>query len=290
MSNVNTMADVQTGQEVVLPERGLSELTEPKFTATQIENDCPARLQQIGREIAERLKKAEKQAKLAADHVIAVDKRLAEAKALCDGGGFHALQKKFFPNLGKSRVYELLAIGTNKKSVEEIKADTRARVAKHRANKATALVSVTVTEKSGPQPGARGGPKEDGRLEDTSVTSEQAPNPSKPRSAAAPGDEAERAFTVRVMELYRTTAKRPPERFSSSTAPVEVFAWLGNLFTDIANIKKSDAAKLELITALPENGTASAEQSAGGTEDQLRTRDAELGDDLDASVAALLKR
>jgi hypothetical protein len=49
MSTATLTADVKTGQEVVLPERGPSELTEPKFTAAQIEAECPPRLQAVGR-------------------------------------------------------------------------------------------------------------------------------------------------------------------------------------------------------------------------------------------------
>ena len=51
MSTVKAIADVQPGQEIVLHERGLSELTGPKFTAEQIQMACPARLQDIAREI-----------------------------------------------------------------------------------------------------------------------------------------------------------------------------------------------------------------------------------------------
>ena len=159
MSTVNAMADVQTGQEVVLPERMPSEQTEPKFTADQVEKKCPDRLRQIGKLITARLEKIDKQIKQAEDHFISVNQLIAQAKELCDEGGFNAFREKFFPNLGTSRVYELLAIASNKKTVEETRASNRLRVAKHRANKAEAPVSVTVTEKSKPEPGARGGPK-----------------------------------------------------------------------------------------------------------------------------------
>ena len=125
-------------------------ITETKFTAEQIETNCPDQLQRLGKEIAARIRKADKQLEQAENHAISVNQLIAEAKELCDGGGFHAFQKKFFPDLNKSRAYELLAIGTNKKSVEEIRADTRARVAKHRASKAAAPNSVTVTENAEP--------------------------------------------------------------------------------------------------------------------------------------------
>jgi hypothetical protein len=70
---------------------------------------------------------------------------------------------------------------------------------------------------------------------------EPKPEPAKPRDAVAPSDEAKRAFTVQVMELYRGTAKRSPERFSATALPVEVLARLGHFLTDIANLKKSEA-------------------------------------------------
>src|SRR5262249_19834655 len=44
-----------------------------------------------------------------------------------------AFHEKFFSNLGRSRVYELLAIGTGKKTVEDVRKDNRERKAKQRA-------------------------------------------------------------------------------------------------------------------------------------------------------------
>src|SRR3954463_13547634 len=89
-------------------------LSKPKLTAEQVEAGCPHHLQQIGKEIAERVKKADKQVEQAQNHSISVERLIAQARELCDDGGFKAFQEKFFPNLGKSRIYELLAIGTNK--------------------------------------------------------------------------------------------------------------------------------------------------------------------------------
>jgi hypothetical protein len=72
----------------------------------------------------------------------------------------------------------------------------------------------------------------------------------------APGDKALRAFTLLVLELDRRTAERPPsQRFSATTVPVEVLARLGNLLTDIANIRKSEAVTSALT------GTVSVGQS-----------------------------
>jgi hypothetical protein len=111
--------------------------TELKFTAAQIEMDCPARLQEIGRETAERLVKARKQAAVARkqveksdkqieeshkqieesekqigrahDHINAVTKLMAEAQGLCDDGGFDAFRKKFFPHSNRLHFHELPA-------------------------------------------------------------------------------------------------------------------------------------------------------------------------------------
>ena len=127
MSTANARADVQTGREVVLPEHGQSELTEPKFTATQIEKNCPARLQQIATEIAERHERARKQAGIAADHLIAIEKLLAEAKGLCDRGGFNKFRELYCPNLRKSQAYALRAIAGAKKTFAEHRTEERER-------------------------------------------------------------------------------------------------------------------------------------------------------------------
>src|SRR5947208_2236634 len=184
---------------------------ETKFTAAQIEENCPVMLQDLGKRIAVDSEKAQKCEDKADQHYTAVAQLLATAHGACEEGGFNAFREMFFPNLGKSRVHELLAIGTNKKSFEQVKASTRARVAKHRANRAAAPASVTVTDK--PEPGVQAAPKEHGEIEASSVASEQTREPAKPRSPVTPGDEAMRAFTEQVMELDRRTAKRPPERF-----------------------------------------------------------------------------
>src|SRR2546421_4453649 len=123
---------------------------EDKFTAAQIVENCPVMLQDLGKRIAVHSEKAQKCEDKADQHYTTVAQLLATAHGACEEGGFNAFREMFFPNLGKSRVYELLAIGTNKKSFEEIKDSNRARVAKHRANKAAAPASVTVTEKSEP--------------------------------------------------------------------------------------------------------------------------------------------
>jgi hypothetical protein len=274
MSTANAPADIQTSREAVLSEQGQSELTKPKFTAAQIQEDCPARLQQIAREITERQKKAQKQAELAADHLIAIEKLLAEAKELCDGGGFYKFRELYCPKLGRSQAYVLHAIAGGKKTLVEHRTAERERKQRARANqRAAAAKSGTVpdnlkrpeahTDASSPEP--------------TSTAEELTPEPKKPRSAVAPGDEALPFFTARVMELDRTTHKRPPERFSATAVPVEVLARLGCLLIDIANFKKSETVKPAPSAG---GGLTSVEPSA---------EDLRIDDELDARVSARLE-
>ncbi len=109
-------------------------LAAPKLTAAQIQKNCPPRLRQIGKEITERLAKADKQTQLAQDHLIAIQQLLAEAEKLCDGGGFKKFHELFCPQLGKSQAYALLAIGAGKKAFAEHRADECERKRRTRAN------------------------------------------------------------------------------------------------------------------------------------------------------------
>lgn len=115
-----------------------------KLTATQINKDCPKDAEQWGNQIVGHYKKALQYEGKAEQQWIAIGQYLAKAKEACDAGGFEAFRQKFCPAIGKSRTYELLQIGTSKKTVEELKSATRKRVAKHRAK--AAAVSVTVTD------------------------------------------------------------------------------------------------------------------------------------------------
>ncbi len=251
--NNSNVTEVGTSSDVVEIAPPAQDVTtaEPKFTAARVAEDYPPRLQEIGREITERLEEAYEQKKLADDHVIAVKKLIAEAKELCDVGGFDAFREKLFQNLGKSRAYEMLAIATNKKTIEETRAGTRERVAKHRANKAEATFSVTVTDEP-LEP--REAPIECGTLETASNPPEQALEPVKLRRGRAPAvDEALRDFSARVQDLDRRTDKKPARRFAGTTVPADKLARLGKLLTDLANLKKNDAAKP--VAALPGNGT-----------------------------------
>jgi hypothetical protein len=157
--------------------------TTHKFTAMQVEKkDSPAILQDLGKRIAVHLDKARKCEEKAEQHYTAIAQHLAKAKEACDDGGFNAFREKFFPELGKTRIYQLLAIATNKKSVEQIRADTRERTARSRANK-KAEASATVADKPEPAPETVGaaGSSSRGR---------------KPRRAVTPKDEALFDFTA----------------------------------------------------------------------------------------------
>jgi hypothetical protein len=119
-----------------------------KVTAAQIKKGCPVEVQALGRRIAAHLQKvrdyearAQEKAgvelRKADDNWTTVTQLLVEAKAKCDIGGFTAFKEKFCPNLSRSRIYELLQIGSGKKTVEQVKAGSRGRKAKQRAkNKA----------------------------------------------------------------------------------------------------------------------------------------------------------
>jgi hypothetical protein len=222
-------------------------ITKPKFTAADIEKDCPDRLQQLGKQIAARLEKIDKQMVQAENHSISVNQLITQAKELCDEGGFNAFREKFFPNLGKSRIYELLAIGTSKKSVEEIKAGTRARVAKHRANKTAAPASVTVTDKTE----AQDAPMDAG-------SAEAACAPAAPTKRRMGDLQALVAFSTAVRELIRVTGNEKAERFAKTSVTADELARLGTFFTDIANLKVSGAD----VPVLPGNGTAAAPEQS----------------------------
>ena len=114
-----------------------------KITAAQIKESFPAELEDLGELIAVHLEKSRKYDDKADQHRATAGRYLAQAKDLCDEGGFEAFREKVCPDLGRSRAYELLAIANNRKSVSELRASTRERVARHRANKTE---SVTVTD------------------------------------------------------------------------------------------------------------------------------------------------
>ena len=159
-------------------------------------------MQQIGKEITERLAKADKQTELAQNHLIAIDQLLAEAKGLCDGGGYSKFRELFCPQLGKSQAYALLAIARGKRTLAEHRAEERQRKQKTRANQKAAVAnSGTVPEKSGPEAG--GAPTEVSPADAHSIVPGQTPEAVKPRRAVAPKDEALFDFTARVCDLMQ---------------------------------------------------------------------------------------
>src|SRR5262249_11268973 len=118
--------------------------------------------------------------------------------------GFNAFREKFFPDLGKSRVYELLSIATNKKSSEDIKAGTRKRVADHRARKRND--SVTVTEKPSPTPEPQDGIAMGGKVQAEAIITAEKPEPAEPRCAATSNDEGLLGLSIELKRASKGEA------------------------------------------------------------------------------------
>jgi hypothetical protein len=126
-----------------------------KFDELQIKKGA---LEDLGKEIAARLEKirgyeaaarekAGVELQKADDHWISITQTLARVKAQCSGMGFKAFKERYCPDLGRSRVYELLAIGSGKKTVEETRLETRKRTAKSRAK--VSATDASVADKPG---------------------------------------------------------------------------------------------------------------------------------------------
>jgi hypothetical protein len=133
-------------------------MTPGKFDDRQIEGGALANL---GKEIAARLQKVQAyevaarekagvELQKAQDHRDAIAKLLYEARAKCRGSGFKVFKEKYCPDLGRSRIYELLAIGSGKKSLEESRADKRASVAKSRRKASATSPPVADTPEAPP--------------------------------------------------------------------------------------------------------------------------------------------
>jgi hypothetical protein len=251
---------------------------EHKITAEQIKMGCPARLQHLGEQITKRFERAREHAKLLDEEVIGLQKLIAEAKELCDKEGFVAFREKFFPNLRKSRVYELLAVVREKKSLADQKASTRERVAKHRAKQAASVNSVLVTENLGDgadtaEPAAvplsvtvtenleyaPSAPPVDDACDDGAPLVPE-PRPVGTRSKIATGDRPIIEFSSTVMELVRRTKNKDVEHFAKTSVSVRDLAQLGKFFTDIANFKSSSS--LEQMQALPDDTARSNSEAS----------------------------
>jgi len=111
-----------------------------KFTATDVQQACPEVLEDLSKRINGHLDTAAKydtsvkhSREKAKQNRISAGIYLAQAYAACDEDGFAAFHKKLLPNLGRTRIFELIAIGAGRKSVEGIQKANRDRKAKQRA-------------------------------------------------------------------------------------------------------------------------------------------------------------
>jgi hypothetical protein len=247
--------------------------TDQKITAEQVENCCPDELQELAKRISVQYEKARRYEEKADQHDRSIGQHLAKAREACDEGAFNAFREKFCPYLGKSRVYELLAIGENRKSLEETRKTNRERVAKHRAAKSITSVAPHggacfgaaaagdqgvryVTDEPEPHVAPREISKVAGN-----TGSEPTPEPQTPRRAYTPNDQALITFSAIVVDLLRRTAKQRPERFAATSVPADDLARLGKFLTDVASLAKS-RPRLNAIVRHEGNVTVSAEESA----------------------------
>ena len=109
-------------------------------------------LHHLGCEIRARLGKLNYHGGKAVDWKDSIDRLLADAAKLCDRKGFEAFKEHCCPEFCESWTYQLLAIEEGRKTIEELRAATRLRVAKHRAGKRAVTKSNSVT----PAPAASG--------------------------------------------------------------------------------------------------------------------------------------
>lgn len=118
------------------------------LTAAMIADNCPDKLADLGKRITVHLEKAAQCDKKADDHRASAGQYLLQAREACDEDGFDAFREKFCPELGRTSVYEMLAIATGKKSVEEVRASSAERSKKYRARKKVELAVRDVTDSS----------------------------------------------------------------------------------------------------------------------------------------------
>jgi hypothetical protein len=95
-----------------------------RITASEIKKGCPAILLNLSKRVVAYLEKAQKYEEKA-DHYTTASQYLAQAKAICNEGGFAAFWDRFCPSLGRSRAYELLAIAAGNKTIADVRADRR---------------------------------------------------------------------------------------------------------------------------------------------------------------------
>ena len=232
--------------------------TEHKVTAAQIEEKCPDELQGWGENIATHYERALKSEEKADQHYRSIGQYLAKAKEACDEAGFEAFREKFCPNFGKTRAYELLAVGQNKKSIADLRASTRERVARHRAKQSDDARAEDsrvryVTDKTGAE-------AQQEVPERAATVEGAAAEPAKPRRAVSPGDPSLREFDRLVVELSRKVSKFSPERFVATAVPADGLARLGKVLTEVAALLKEHQDNKPTIRA--HGNDVSPEQSA----------------------------
>ena len=145
---------------------------------------------------------------------------LKEAAAYCDVGGFNAFRKRHCPSLGRSRAYELLAIASGKKTVEEVKATKAAGQARYIA-KLKQAAAVTIAEA--------------GRTRRRSSISE-----------GQQVDHSVRQFTGPVLELVLLTETAKPAEFASTTVKTQDLLKLADFLRAVA-----DAQRPKLRVVMP---------------------------------------
>jgi hypothetical protein len=125
-----------------------------KFDDIQIKNGA---LEQDGMRVTAQLKKVreyEAAANEKAGHElkktdefwVSLTQTLAEVKAKCSGMGFRTFKEMYCPDLSKSRIYQLLEIGTGKKTLAESRAEKRESVATSRAKAKVSTTEVHVVD------------------------------------------------------------------------------------------------------------------------------------------------
>jgi hypothetical protein len=232
-----------------------------KLAAEQIENECPECLRKIANEIKVRLSKADKQTQQAQDHLIAVERLLAEAKSLCDDGGFQKFRELFCPQLGKSQAYALLSIAAGKKTLADHRMNERDRKRQSRkALRAAAENSGTVPEKADPTTASQDTPAVPDESAGDGVGVGSPADPAKCQTVVAPKDEAVFAFTASVMNLLQKTKGVKFERFVSARVPAEDLAKLGRYLSNLAGLKEATTAGPSITLDLQDSRAPSSEQ------------------------------
>ena len=118
-------------------------------------------------------KKAGFELKKAAEKRAALEKALAEARELCKAAGqsFKAFKKKFAPDYGRTRLYQILAIADGRTTAEDVREGARDRKRRQRAGESVRDKDVT-----------------DGQAEDEAKPEPEMETPGEP---AAPVDDPE---------------------------------------------------------------------------------------------------